>query len=176
MKNPQRLAALLWCGPTVTARIWQFSGMWLAAKTCGFLSGAPLPRQGGNEKEEMVASQESGVGVCCSLNFQPWMRNHATYLIPSMLFWFLKPEEHNKGEKRKSWSRKWKIKILHLSLCLTNLGPLLHINQSILSLCVPAWVRRILIKKQEANNWGTQIYFLKWSSRFNEAWQNALSQ
>lgn len=122
----------------------------------------------------------TGIWCWCLLLFEFSALNEKPCHLPNslMLFWFLKPEEHNKGEKRKSWSRKWKIKILHLSssLCLTNLGPVLHINQSILSLCVPAWVRRILIKKQEANNWGTQIYFLKWSSRFNEAWQNALSQ
>lgn len=31
-KNPQRLAAPLWCGPAATTRIWQLSDMWLAAE------------------------------------------------------------------------------------------------------------------------------------------------
>ncbi|XP_044033146.1 enoyl-CoA hydratase domain-containing protein 2, mitochondrial isoform X2 [Siniperca chuatsi] len=69
-KNPQRLAAplLMWANGNhkdLTA-FWHVIG----CRTCGFLSGAPLPRQGGNEKEEMVASQESGISVCCSLNFE----------------------------------------------------------------------------------------------------------
>ncbi|XP_036936036.1 carnitinyl-CoA dehydratase isoform X2 [Acanthopagrus latus] len=42
----------------------------IGCRTCGFLSGAPLPRRGGNEKEEMVASQGSGISVYSSLNFQ----------------------------------------------------------------------------------------------------------
>ncbi|KAG8009379.1 Programmed cell death protein 6, partial [Nibea albiflora] len=33
----------------------------IGCRTCGFLSGAPLPRRGGNEKEEMVASLGSGI-------------------------------------------------------------------------------------------------------------------
>lgn len=40
---------------------WHVIGCW----TCGFLSGAPLPHRGGNEKEEMVASQGSGISVYC---------------------------------------------------------------------------------------------------------------
>lgn len=39
--------------------LWHAIGCW----TCGFLSGVPLPRQGGNEKEKVIASQESGISV-----------------------------------------------------------------------------------------------------------------
>lgn len=42
----------------------------IGCPNCGFLSGAPLPRQEGNEKEEMVASQESGFSVYGFLNVE----------------------------------------------------------------------------------------------------------
>ena len=61
-----RCTALMWANGNhkdLTA-FWHVIG----CRTCGFLSGAPLPCRGGNEKEEMVASQGSGISVYCSLN------------------------------------------------------------------------------------------------------------
>lgn len=63
-----RCTALMWANGNhkdLTA-FWHVIG----CRTCGFLSGAPLPRRGGNEKEEMVASQESGISVYCLLDFE----------------------------------------------------------------------------------------------------------
>lgn len=61
-KNLEALCtALMWANSNqkdLTA-FWHVIG----CRTCGFLSGAPLPRRGGNEKEEMVASRESGISV-----------------------------------------------------------------------------------------------------------------
>lgn len=97
VKNPQRLAALLWCGPMATTRIWQLSDTWLAAEPAASCLGALCPSE--EEMRRRRWLRHMGLALVSTACWILRDVNEKPPCLPNslMLFWVLKPVGAGKG-------------------------------------------------------------------------------
>lgn len=114
VKNPQRLAAPLWCGPMATIRSWQFSDTWLAAEPVASCLGPLCPAEEEMRRRRRLRHMSLVLVSTASSSAARILRdlNEKPPCLPNslMLFWLLKPETNHKAKKKKVGARKGKLK------------------------------------------------------------------